>query len=87
MSDLSAKDQEAVRLALRFLRAKLGARTLVAAVKANPLTVRRALAGGEVGASLAFRVARVAGVGIGDLLAGAFPPAGTCPKCGHITQS
>ena len=32
---------------------------------------------------VAFRVARFAGVGVDDVLTGAFPPPGTCPHCGR----
>jgi hypothetical protein len=39
--------------------------------------------GATVSASLAYRVARLAEVGIDDLLAGAFPPPNTCPHRGH----
>jgi hypothetical protein len=85
VNDLTVQEQERVRLAIRFVRLKIGAAAFARAVKSNPLTVRRVLGGGEVGASLAFRVARLAGVSIGDLLAGAFPPAGTCPKCGYAS--
>ena len=31
---------------------------------------------------IAFRVARLAKVGVDDVLAGRFPPPGTCPHCG-----
>jgi len=33
--------------------------------------------------TLAFRVARLAGVAVDDLLSGRFPPPGTCAYCGH----
>jgi hypothetical protein len=33
--------------------------------------------------AVAFRVARLTGVSIDDLLAGKYPPPGTCPHCGH----
>lgn len=32
---------------------------------------------------VAFRVARLAKVGVGYVITGKFPPAGTCPHCGH----
>jgi hypothetical protein len=38
---------------------------------------------GPVSASMAFRVARLAGVTVDDVLVGKFPPPGTCPHCGH----
>lgn len=36
-----------------------------------------------VSASMAFRVARVVGVKVDDLLLGKWPEAGTCPRCGY----
>lgn len=39
----------------------------------------------EVSASLAFRVARVAAVPVGDVVSGAYPPGGACPRCGYAT--
>ena len=38
----------------------------------------------QVSASLAFRVARLAGVMVDDLLVGKFLPPGACPNCGHV---
>jgi hypothetical protein len=32
---------------------------------------------------MAVRVARLAGVGVDDVLSGRYPAAGTCPMCGH----
>jgi hypothetical protein len=32
---------------------------------------------------IAFRIAKFAKVGVDDVLAGRFPEAGTCPRCGH----
>lgn len=34
--------------------------------------------------TMAFRVARMAGVGLDDLLAGRYPVKGMCPHCGHV---
>lgn len=42
------------------------------------VTKRRA-----VTAAIAFRVARLAGASIDDVLSGAYVPAGTCRHCGH----
>jgi len=84
-SDLTTQEQVNVRLALKFLQIRIGSREQLAKVlhvsesafdKCRPIT-----------ASLAFRVARFAKVGIDDLLAGKFPPAGTCPYCGHCAAS
>jgi hypothetical protein len=84
MSDLTKEEQANVRAALSFLRIRLGAEQVAKAVRANRATVRRVLGAGQgVSASLAVRVARLASVGVDDVLTGTFPPAGTCPHCGH----
>lgn len=36
-----------------------------------------------VTASMAFRIARLVGVSVDDLVHGRFPEAGTCPRCGY----
>lgn len=84
-SDLSAQEQAHVRAALKFLRARCGGWEPVAKL----LRIRRdslvAISGRErVSASIAVRVARLAEVGIDDLLTGKYPPAGSCPYCGHV---
>ncbi len=84
-SDLSTQEQTNVRTALRFLRIRVGSREQLAKV----LHVSESCfdSGRQITASLAFRVARFAKVGIDDLLAGDFPPAGTCPYCGHCASA
>ncbi len=80
MSDLTAEEQKNVRLAMRYLRIRCGgvrALAKVLRVARSTVTSRRTTAG------LAYRVARLAGVGVDDVLGGRFPPAGTCPYCGH----
>lgn len=57
------------------------------ALRGSPLTFRRVAAGSGANASLAVRVARFAGVGVDDVLAGRFPPPGTCPHCGHADHN
>ena len=82
MSDLTTKEQGHVRTALRFLRARCGGwKPLGKALHAHQLTL--SVRGRPISASLAVRVARLAGVGVDDVLTGKFPPAGTCPHCGH----
>lgn len=83
MSDLTAEEQKNVRAALRFLRVRLGAVQFAKAMHASREAIRYTLAGKYVSASMAFRAARLAGVGVDALLAGEYPPAGTCPHCGH----
>lgn len=89
MSDLDAKEQQHVRAALRYLHNRLGTWKAVAdGVKASTETLKTVMRGSDpVSASLAFRVARLAGVMIDDLLVGKFVPPGACPNCGHVITS
>ena len=79
MSDLTAEEQRNVRAAVRFLRVRCGG--WVPLTKVLRLT-RSTLQ--KVGATpvVAFRVARLAGVSLDDLLTGKYPTPGTCPHCG-----
>jgi len=80
VSDLTAEEQKNVRMAMRYLRIRCGGvRAFAKALRVcrSTVTARR------TSASLAYRVARLAGVGVDDVLGGRFPPAGTCPYCGH----
>lgn len=87
MSDLTEKEQTNVRTAIRFLRARTGGyEPLVKGLRFQQMTIANVLGGKAVTANMAFRVARLAGVGIDELLAGKYPPAGTCPYCGHTSQ-
>ncbi len=82
-STISTKEQQHVRVALRFLRVRFGGwAALGKALKSGEETLSAVASKRPVSASLAFRVARLVDVGIDDLLAGAFPPAGSCPLCG-----
>jgi hypothetical protein len=82
VSDLTLDEQKHVRAALRFLWARSGGWKPVAkALHTQPLTL--SVRGRPISASLAIRVARLAGVGVDDLLGGKYPPAGMCPHCGH----
>jgi hypothetical protein len=84
VSDLTTEEQKSVRDALRFLRTRTsGLAALAKVLRADPAYLRRVIAGNDpVSASIAVRVARLAGAGIDDVLAGNYPPAGTCPYCG-----
>ena len=86
MSDLDAKEQNHVRAALRFLNRRLGTWASVAeALRSTSGTLKKVMSGNDsVSASMALRVARLAGVMIDDLLVGRFLPAGACPNCGHV---
>lgn len=83
MSDLANTEQANVRRALKFLRARLGTwESVYAALDADARAVRGMTAGQEVTASIAFRIARLVGVGVDDVLSGRYAPSGICPHCG-----
>ena len=83
MSDLTAKEQANVRTAIRFLHARLGRwETLAKALHSHKRSLRI-----PASASMAVRVARLAGVGVDAVLTGAYPPAGACAHCGHVTET
>lgn len=84
MSDLTAKEQANVRMAIVYLKARCGGWSpLVKALRYKQMTMAHTVAGQPVSAAMAFRVARFASVPIDDLLVGSFPPAGTCAYCGQ----
>ena len=57
-------------------------------MRADKATLRRVIAGNDpVSASIAVRTARLADVGVDDVLAGKFPPPGTCAYCGHRQEN
>ncbi len=81
-ADLTAKEEAHVRVALRYLRDRIGTiDTLAKALRFRRSTIADVLGGAGVSASLAFRVARLAGVAVDDVVSGKFPPA--CPQCGQ----
>lgn len=85
MTTLTAAEQANVRAALRFLRFRAGGWKPMAAVLGfKRKTLTNVSEGQAVTANLAFRLARVAGVSVDDLLAGRFPPPGACPHCGRL---
>jgi predicted nucleic acid-binding Zn finger protein len=76
-------EQDNVRTALAFLRARSGGfKPLSKALRLAPTTLR-----GPVTPLLAFRVARLASVGVDDVLSRRYPPPGACPHCGHVTHA
>jgi hypothetical protein len=86
---LTAEEQTHVRTALRFLRARCrGWRPLAKALGFKAMTLSN-VAGAHkaASASLAFRIARLASVAVDDVLAGRYPPPGTCPHCGHAMET
>lgn len=87
-SDLSAEEQTHVRTAILFLHQR--ARNWDALAKAlniQPDTIYKIVKGTRaVTASMAFRVARLVGSSVDDLVAGRCLPANTCVKCGHVPE-
>lgn len=82
MNDLTKKEEENVRAALRYLHVRFETWENVAgSVGVSRELLRRVLNGGYVTASVAFRVARRAGATVDDVLSGRFPSA--CPHCGQ----
>jgi hypothetical protein len=77
-SDLSAAEQAFVKAALAFMRARVGgAKPLAKALRFSTKTLRC-----PPGPVLVFRLARLAGVSVTDVLEGRFPDAAVCPHCG-----
>jgi hypothetical protein len=85
VSDLTAKEQRAVRTALRFLRLRVGAWAPLAKTLRYEWDSIQKVATGKRGVTpaLALRVARLAGVPMDELLAGQWLSARVCPHCGH----
>jgi hypothetical protein len=82
--DLTSAEQTHVRAALRFLRNRSGGwRPLAKVLHYKHTTLRNVASGRSVTATVAYRVARLGGVAVDDVLAGRFPAPGTCPHCGH----
>lgn len=83
-SDLTPAERENLRAALRFLRVRLGGcAKLAEAMRANVQTLQSATRPRRsLGAGLALRAARVAGVPVEDVLSGAWPGE-RCPHCGR----
>lgn len=89
VSDLTADEQKHVRVAIVFLHQR--ARNwdaLARALKIQPDTIynivkRRRSAT----ASMAYRVARLLGSSIDDLISGRAVPADTCPSCGYVPST
>jgi hypothetical protein len=85
-SDLTQEEQEHVRAAMRFLAIRFGTMGLMSkALRFQVDTLRHVMDGKEsVSPTMAFRLARLAAVGVDDLLAGKYPVEGMCPHCGHV---
>lgn len=80
--DLTVEEQRNVRVVLRFLRTRLGGWSPLGKVlRFAPKTLEDLAYTRPPGASLAIRLARVAGAPVDDVLNGRFPP--TCSTCGQ----
>ena len=84
-ADLTTDEQEHVRVALKHLHAIYRQWKLLGPMlRIKAQSVKNIAHGyGCVSASIAFRVARLAGVPMEDLLRGCYPPPGTCKHCGR----
>jgi len=82
---LTKGEQEHVRRALRFLRFRAGGwKPMAAALGFKKKTLTNVSEGDGVSANLTFRLARMAGVTVDDLISGKFPAPGACPHCGRF---
>lgn len=83
--DLRVEEQEHVRNALYFLRAKFGTwRSIARLLHFEEATLVQCANGTRpVAANMAFRLARVIALKVDDLLAGKFPEPGVCPRCAY----
>jgi hypothetical protein len=80
---LTAQEQAHVRLAIRYLRVRLGSWVAVArTVRIKRATVRRVRDGGRVRPYVAARVARAVSVRVEDLTRGKYLGPDPCPNCG-----
>jgi hypothetical protein len=82
---LTDEEQARVRVALRFLRFRAGGwKPISAALGFKRKTLTNVSEGKNVSPNMAFRVARLAGISVDELLAGKWPLRGVCPHCGHV---
>ena len=81
---LTPDEAACVLVALEFMVARSGSiQALAYKMGVDRTAVRRALKERpSPGVTLALDVARAAGVTVDDVLAGRFPPPGSCPHCG-----
>jgi hypothetical protein len=86
--DLLPEEQAHVKAAIIFLRARVGSWPALVALSGVKLATLTWSARPKTGvtAGIAIRIARAADVPIDDVLRGAWPPAGACPHCGHVTE-
>lgn len=85
--DLTEAEQDNVRSALQYLRKKCGGWMGLAPILGfQKKTLSEIAHGTTVTPTLAFRVTRFSKTSMDDLLAGRFPPEGTCIHCGHVDE-
>jgi len=86
--DLTDEERTHLRAAIAFLLTRFGGRaSLAKAMGIRPVALQGATGKRRsLSASLAIRAARVAGVGVDDILRGHYPPSGACPHCGHCPE-
>jgi hypothetical protein len=84
VTDPTDQEQANARAAMRFLMIRAGGwKILAVALGFSKHTMRHVKkAEKNVSPRMALRVARVAGVGVDDVIAGRFPIVGACPHCG-----
>lgn len=84
--DLTAAEQANVKAALRVLRTHLGGwHAVSAALACTHKTLEHSISQrGKASGAMAIRVARIAQVSVEDVLSGAFPKRGACPRCGWL---
>jgi len=83
---LSPEERFRILAALHYLHSRVGTwLSLARGLRAKRKTLRRVRAGGYIRRhrNLAQRLASMAGVTVGDLLSGKYPPPGACPHCGR----
>lgn len=84
VQDLTDEEQKNVRAALNYLRHRADWRTLARVLHFNEWNLRKFGRGARAfSPTLAFRVARLAQVGVDDVLSGKWPAPGTCAHCGR----
>jgi DNA-binding XRE family transcriptional regulator len=86
---LTPEESACVLVALEFMIARTGSmQALAYKMGIDRTCVRRAVKGKpEPGVAMALELARVVGVTVDDVLAGRFPPPGSCPHCGGIPEA
>jgi hypothetical protein len=80
-ADLTAEEVKNARTAIRFLKTRCGVKNLAKALRVEPSTLNA-----PPSPTTVFRVAKLVGVGVDDVLTGKYPPEGACPHCGNVPR-